>query len=528
MEDENREQIKKQILLNISNKLALLNQKIEIYEDTFVKIDQKQEFKEVEESDDRPIERSEDGIKIKTKENDKKSSTLEKLVKGLFFILFSTLPILIRKFNESKDLIKKIPSRLSETFHNLIDKTYILFNDNVYQPLKELINIKIPAIVDTITTVLMNGIQSILYAPLSIANYLQIQVEHIKFNFVSKALNIIVDYNISRFIPLKKLESSLQKQQILHIKKIKELEDEQQLRQDELEKSKRTDYGTILSQNVAKRQEETQKEETQKLEKKKPKGEEEKDTKYFLENTDSSELLSVAGIYDASIDKVNPEMKKRTAAMAKAFTEKTGQKLTITSGYRDNQKQKELWDAALAKNNGDVAKTRWQVAEPMPPLGRGKGSTHFFGLAIDIKDAPGSSKLNILAGSQSSPTGWLEQFGLIRPVPNEDWHIQLAGSPPAADNPVSPGSPIALSTPSGNITGLKDGKSTSKSSVIGSGDSLKKASMEAKIDKPEPEDIIVVQQQTTRSKPSVKSGGQAFTPSASDTKKLYKQVLAVS
>ena len=54
------------------------------------------------------------------------------------------------------------------------------------------------------------------------------------------------------------------------------------------------------------------------------------------------------------------------------------------------------------------------------------------GLAIDI-NSKGADGINKLAGSRDSPTGWLEKFGLIRPIPGEDWHIQLAKTPAVAD-----------------------------------------------------------------------------------------------
>jgi hypothetical protein len=82
-----------------------------------------------------------------------------------------------------------------------------------------------------------------------------------------------------------------------------------------------------------------------------------------------------------------------------------------------------------------VAKAKKKVAEPMPPLGKGKGSQHLFGNAVDIKPTEGSygagspkGFLNELAGTRTASTGWLESFGLGRPVNDEDWHVQLAGT----------------------------------------------------------------------------------------------------
>ena len=68
----------------------------------------------------------------------------------------------------------------------------------------------------------------------------------------------------------------------------------------------------------------------------------------------------------------NTEFEKRVSTMAADFKAKMGKPLLITSGYRSNEKQKQLWDEALAKNGGNAAATRKLVAEPMPPLGQGK------------------------------------------------------------------------------------------------------------------------------------------------------------
>jgi len=133
------------------------------------------------------------------------------------------------------------------------------------------------------------------------------------------------------------------------------------------------------------------------------------------------------------ISKFNPTLEEAVVRMADAFKKETGKRLLITSGYRSNEKQKQLWDAELAKNGGDAAKARKMVAPPAPPLGTGKGSPHLRGLAIDI-NSRGADGINALAGTRENPTGWLEKFGLARPVPNENWHVQLAKTPPVGDS----------------------------------------------------------------------------------------------
>ena len=148
-------------------------------------------------------------------------------------------------------------------------------------------------------------------------------------------------------------------------------------------------------------------------------------------------LLSSVTIIQPGVDVtgLKPNLTEKIAAAAADFESKTGKKLITTSGSRTNEKQKQLWDAEVAKQGGDEALARKKVAEPMPPLGKGKGSQHLFGNAIDIKptegkDGAGSPKgfLNELAGTRTASTGWLESFGLGRPVTGEDWHIQLAGT----------------------------------------------------------------------------------------------------
>lgn len=154
---------------------------------------------------------------------------------------------------------------------------------------------------------------------------------------------------------------------------------------------------------------------------------------------------------------LNPDFEKRVAAMAADFKAKTGKSLLVTSGVRSNEKQKELYDKKVAELGGNEAAARKLVAEPMPPLGKGRGSFHLKGLALDI-NSKGAAGLNALAGPRSSPTGWLESYGLTRPVANEDWHVQPSGSVPTADNPVNPGAPTLVADKSGKPIEVNSGK----------------------------------------------------------------------
>ena len=161
------------------------------------------------------------------------------------------------------------------------------------------------------------------------------------------------------------------------------------------------------------------------------------------------------------VDHFKPELEDQVTKMASAFKEQTGKPLLVTSGYRSNEKQKELWDAEVAKQGGNEAAARKKVAPPAAPLGPGKGSMHLQGLAIDI-NSKGDGGINKLAGSRDAPTGWLEKFGLIRPVPGEDWHIQLAKTPAVPDGKNVPGEngKVASLDKSSNNTGEKVSKSS--------------------------------------------------------------------
>jgi LAS superfamily LD-carboxypeptidase LdcB len=178
-------------------------------------------------------------------------------------------------------------------------------------------------------------------------------------------------------------------------------------------------------------------------------------------------LSSVTKLADPGVDisseRINPELQNRVAAMATDFKEKTGKTLMITSGFRSNEKQKQLWDAKMAQT-GDPAATRKLVAEPMPPLGSGAGSPHMKGMAIDI-NSKGTEGLNTLAGPRTASTGWLESFGLVRPVANEDWHIQMSGTTPVGDGKLVPNK-------SGAATDVSSGK------TITSGNDIDKLSKE--------------------------------------------------
>lgn len=164
---------------------------------------------------------------------------------------------------------------------------------------------------------------------------------------------------------------------------------------------------------------------------------------------------------DVTVAGMNNTLVQRVAAMAADFQEKTGKKLMLTSGVRTNEHQKRLWDAKVAELGGNTAAARKWVAEPMPPLGGGRGSPHMLGLAVDI-NSKGPNGINRLAGTRDIPSGWLEDFGLTRNVPGEDWHVQLAKTAPVSDGatvvsktgtPIDPGTGAVKNVPTNPQTG---------------------------------------------------------------------------
>jgi hypothetical protein len=83
--------------------------------------------------------------------------------------------------------------------------------------------------------------------------------------------------------------------------------------------------------------------------------------------------------------------------------------LTVTSGYRSNERQAELFAAAVRKYGSEAAARKW-VAPP------GK-SKHNHGVAADL-----GGNLSVLNDAL------LRKYGLYRPMQWEPWHVELIGS----------------------------------------------------------------------------------------------------
>ena len=94
---------------------------------------------------------------------------------------------------------------------------------------------------------------------------------------------------------------------------------------------------------------------------------------------------------------MNPALMGNFYAMAAEFYAKTGRKIQINSGKRDNAKQAAL----AAMYPGKAAKPGY--------------SMHEYGLALDIN----SAEANMLEGM-----GLFKKYGFVRPVMGEAWHIE--------------------------------------------------------------------------------------------------------
>lgn len=100
---------------------------------------------------------------------------------------------------------------------------------------------------------------------------------------------------------------------------------------------------------------------------------------------------------------INNVFASRLAALAKHYNTK----IYISSGYRSIEEQWDIWNKRIREHPNETEKERrkW-VAYP------GK-SMHQFGLAVDVKGL-----YKELANNDLKP------FGLIKPLSNEDWHIE--------------------------------------------------------------------------------------------------------
>lgn len=83
--------------------------------------------------------------------------------------------------------------------------------------------------------------------------------------------------------------------------------------------------------------------------------------------------------------------------------------LTVSSGFRSNERQAQLYAAAVRKYGSDAAARKW-----VAPPGRSK---HNEGVAADL-----SGNLSLLSDDL------LQKYGLWRPMKWEPWHVEPIGS----------------------------------------------------------------------------------------------------
>ena len=103
---------------------------------------------------------------------------------------------------------------------------------------------------------------------------------------------------------------------------------------------------------------------------------------------------------------MNPQFQ---TAIERLIADAPGQ-VSITSGFRDPEKQQQLWADALDKYGDPEVADDW-VARP-------GGSRHEWGAAADLSFASDEVRQWV---HQNAP-----KYGLHFPLDNEDWHIELA------------------------------------------------------------------------------------------------------
>ena len=109
----------------------------------------------------------------------------------------------------------------------------------------------------------------------------------------------------------------------------------------------------------------------------------------------------------AGMEGVNADLATAVQKATAEYQAVTGKSATITSGVRDYQKQKDLYDAWIAGG---------KKGNPVAPPGTSKHET---GMAVDI---------NSEAANYMDQAGILKKYGLVRPVAGDAPHVELAGA----------------------------------------------------------------------------------------------------
>ena len=116
------------------------------------------------------------------------------------------------------------------------------------------------------------------------------------------------------------------------------------------------------------------------------------------EGTSGMQYVDLVG--GATLEGMNPAMKKLFLGMAQEYGEATGKKIQVNSGYRTREQQEKEYRANPRK-----------AAKP-------GSSLHEFGLAVDISSA---------TANELDKLGLMRKYGLTRPVGGEPWHVEPAG-----------------------------------------------------------------------------------------------------
>jgi hypothetical protein len=122
---------------------------------------------------------------------------------------------------------------------------------------------------------------------------------------------------------------------------------------------------------------------------------------------------------DEHILNMQPELQTNLSRFFQEAPPEIAQGLGILSGYRSVERQRELWNDAVRRYGSPEAARRW-VAPP-------GSSQHNHGNAADLT-WNGQS----LAQAPAWVVNWLhanaERYGLVFPLSNENWHIELIGA----------------------------------------------------------------------------------------------------
>lgn len=141
--------------------------------------------------------------------------------------------------------------------------------------------------------------------------------------------------------------------------------------------------------------------------------------------TDISSIVSLSAVSDPRLTIAAADGLRKAVDAAT----KQGVKLMVTSATRTYAKQKELWDAQLAKSGGNEALARKYVANPSNCIGKCSG--HCAGIAVDIciKGTASCGKMGGQANASYSDPDVIKLKNIMESVGwkkyvNEWWHFQ--------------------------------------------------------------------------------------------------------